>query len=338
MYENNTKVLMKMDWSYPEGFFNGFEQLKTEEERIALLYQQYKSNLELFEKIPLWGIGQIPERMENIKYQEEPCMYFYPCEGKPKGVVLVVPGGGYNCIAAEVEGYPVIRKLLEQGYSAALLIYRLKPYTQYESLQDIQRAIRLLRFKRDDLGISQCQVFVLGSSAGGHLCTMSSVHFDYGDLSASDPVERMSSRPDGAIICYGIFSLVSYPVSERFIKIVKDLEPEEVRLQSCYQDKNRQEALFFSPEKHVREDTPPMFLWQTCDEDDPRKLFVFAKELADYGVRFEIHIFPYGGHGNGLWDGESGTGQKDEHVAHWFSLATEWMQEVTKRSNGFKAD
>lgn len=337
MYEKNTKALMDMDWNYPEGFFEQFGQLETEEERIRLLYGKYKENLGQFEGIPLWEKG-IPDQLENPGYQEEPGLYFYPCAGEAKGVVLVVPGGGYNCIAAEVEGYPMIRRLLEEGYSAALLIYRIRPYTQYESLQDIQRAIRILRYRQGELGIPGNRIFLMGGSAGGHLCTMASVHFDYGDREAADPVERESSRPDGAVISYGIFSMVSYPAADGLVKTNREKDPEETRLKSCYQDRDRQAALFFSPEKHVRPDMPPMFLWQTCDEDDPRKLFLFAKELADYGVRFEAHIFPYGGHGNGLWDGGSGTRQKDAHVAHWFGLAVEWMEDMMERADGLKAD
>lgn len=338
MYENNTSILKQMDWNYPDGFWKEFFEKETEQERLKMLFGRYKEQLELFEKIPLWETGKMPGEKTEVGLQVEPAIYFFPCEGISKGTVLVTPGGGYSCIATDVEGFPIIAELLKKGFSAALMIYRLKPYSQYQSLEDIQRAVRVLRYRGEKLGIAEKPIFVMGHSAGGHLASMISVHYDLGNPEAEEAIERMSCKPDGVIIGYGSFTQVSYPVYGAFIKFDDAMEPEEAALKSCFSDEYRSDMVFFSPEKHITPETSPMFLWQTCDEDDPRNMFILAKELADCGVRFEAHVFPYGGHGNGLWDGNSGRREKDSHVAHWFEMAVEWMNQTMEREYGLKTD
>ena len=95
MYENNTKALMDMDWNYPEGFFEQFGQLETEEERIRLLYGRYKVNRGRFQGITLWDEG-IPNQLENPGYQEEPGLYFYPCP-------MVEMNRGFTILPADEE-------------------------------------------------------------------------------------------------------------------------------------------------------------------------------------------------------------------------------------------
>ena len=104
-----------------------------------------------------------------------------------------------------------------------------------------------------------------------------------------------------------------------------DFEMPRGGLVSVYMDEQRADKYYFSPEKWVTPETPPFFLWQTTDMDDPRNMMCFAKELADVGVLFEAHIFPFGPHGMALADG-TGLGRPDPHVARWSELAIEWLK------------
>lgn len=300
---------------------------QSEEERIRTLKKVFNADIAGFERIELWE-GEVPGFNAEYTDQNRPGIVFFPApSGECRGVVLVAPGGGYNCKVSSAEGYPVLYKLMKAGFSTALLDYRVKPYTQYCSVLDIQRAVRVLRYRAGELNIKPDKIAVSGSSAGGHLSAMAAVHFDDGDPHAADPVERVSSRPDAAVISYGIFSQVAFPKTGEFVKIDENSQvPGDASgLVSSYSDKKRAEHYYFSPEKHVTPKTPPFFMWQTCDDDDPRQMFNFAKELADCGVRFEAHIFPFGPHGMGLADG-TGLHPADAHVMHWSNLAAEWLK------------
>lgn len=136
-----------------------------------------------------------------------------------------------------------------------------------------------------------------------------------------------SGDPNAGLVMYGCFTAVSWPGSDAFMKMREDGEDFVMPrggLVSVYMDEQRPDKYWFSPEKWVNPQTPPFFLWQTTDMDDPRNMFCFAKELADAGVRFEAHIYPFGPHGMAMANG-TGLGPKDAHVAHWFTQATEWL-------------
>jgi len=303
---------------------------QTPEERFFATEEFYGDCMAEFDPIALWEDGNVPGFNPEYPPHRKPQIAFFPGEGGQKrGCIIVAPGGGYNFKSWSSEGFPVIKRLTDAGYSAVMLDYRVKPYTQHWSLIDMQRAIRLLKFKADELNIKADKIAVCGGSAGGNLSCLASVHFDAGDENAADPVERMISRPDAAIVSYGCFSYVSHPKLEAMIKTQDgDITPEGgSTLQNSYTDPILKNNYFFSPEKHVTPETPPFFLWQTCDTDDPRQMFTFAKELADAGVRFEAHIFPFGPHGVALADGISSyLGYKNDHVARWMDMAIEWLE------------
>lgn len=320
---NNVTALQNWKSSFTADKLQAFLALPTEAERLAMLDSFYYDDLDKFEAIPLWQPGCTPEFDAGVS-QREPSLRFFPCENA-KGCVLISPGGAYSTIAIDPEGFPVARKFVESGYAAAVLDYRVRPYTGYVSLLDMQRAIRLLRHRAPELGFDPQKLVVHGGSAGGHLCTMACSHWDNGK--DGDEIDRESSRPNAAIISYGTFSSIGFPHADRLCKFTPDCDRDLLPLSSpysCDQDERRH-RVFFSPEYHITPDTPPMFFWQTCDEDDPRQLFRLATALAENGVRFEAHVFPYGKHGGGLWDGSTAASTPDPHVANWFRLALEWL-------------
>lgn len=92
-----------------------------------------------------------------------------------------------------------------------------------------------------------------------------------------------------------------------------------------FNDQQLKHKLYFSPEKNIRIDTPPFFLWQTNEQDEPRFVLELAKELTDWGIPFELHCFSHGPHGLGLADGRGQPNPPIEHVMHWSNLAIEWL-------------
>ncbi len=336
MYEQNLTALQNWTDEFTPEFFAEFMKQETEAARIALLDTIYFKELDKFEAIPLWPAGKTPDYHPEEKHRE-PSVRFFPCE-QAKGCVVLVPGGAYNTKSISNEGIQEARKFHEAGFAAAVLDYRIRPYAGYDSLHDLQRAIRLLRHDAAKLGFAPDRLAIAGSSAGGHLCSMAAVHWD--DGKAGDAIDAVSCRPDAVILSYGVFSMVATPQMAQMVNPSREHPTSVENLDglvspyTCPPELRRHRA-FFSPELHVTPDTPPVFMWQTCDQDDPRQIFRFATQLAENGVRFETHIFPYGAHGGGLWDGGSISTPANAHNANWFRLAVEWLEiELNRKNNG----
>lgn len=150
----------------------------------------------------------------------------------------------------------------------------------------------------------------MGFSAGSFLTGWCATMFDDGNPDAEDPVERCSSRPDAAVLCYGAGSNIT--ASQGLLS---------------YDRAAQAEAAKTAIERRVRIECPPFFIWQCAGQDDPRNGTQLADALAACGVPFELHIFPYGNHGTAL-SNEIHPDERanDPHVAHWVELCCEWLR------------
>jgi len=268
----------------------------------------WNAAMEPFERVSLWD-----EPVCADELQGEPYLIPVPAaERREKPVILITHGGGFRwrtgCEAANAARWFRLR-----GYPVAILSYRLFPHTRMESLDDMRRAVRLLRQNEREIG--HCgKVAVMGFSAGGMLAANCATVFDAGDAVASDPAERRSSRPDAAVICYGAMSPTAFPAPFGYL-------PDE-----AFGGASKEERFLFSPERNVRPDMPPVFLWQTM-RDDGRHGMNLASALQAAGVPYELHIFQAGAHGLALADGENDLGAAVESVSRWPELCAAWLAE-----------
>ncbi len=244
------------------------------------------------QSIPLWPDGA-PGALGKEDKDIPTLTIFLPEEGKATGAAVVVcPGGGYGGLAPH-EGKDYALFLNQAGVTAFVLKYRLgsQGYRHPAMMNDVNRAIRLVRAKAADWKIDPKKIGVMGSSAGGHLASTALTHYDAGKPDAADLVERQSSRPDLGILCYAVISMgpITHGGSRNNL-LGKDPDPELV--------KN------LSNELQVTKDTPPCFIWHTW-EDGAVKVensLEFAAALQKNHVPFDLHIYQKGGHGIGLKD------------------------------------
>lgn len=272
--------------------------------------QIWNAALEKFDRIPLWTTGT-PNYDDRDPLQPEPSIVFIPAvdQDKPRGTIIVAHGGGFESRTG-CEGMNVALYFADCGFNTAILTYRLKPYTRFDAIDDMQRAIRLLRARKEELGITN-KVAVMGFSAGGMLSGNCATHFDLGKPDAEDPTERRSCRPDAAVLGYGAFAFSAFPAG-------------------IFQDpfaKNQEETYYLAPEANVTPETPPFFIWQT-NSDDPRHSFALGSALTAAGVPFEMHCFTEGVHGLALADGENDLSMNIPHVHHWAALCAEWLKTI----------
>jgi acetyl esterase/lipase len=189
--------------------------------------------------------------------------------------VVVFPGGGYRILAIDLEGTEVCNWLNQAGIACVLLKYRVPdtgPYPKSSAaLQDAQRALGLVRAHAAEWKIDPNRIGVLGFSAGAHLAAALSTHYDQRLYEAIDSADKLSCRPDFAVIVYpGYLALAD-----------KNFAP--------------------NPEINPTAKTPPTFIVQA--EDDPvhvENAVVYYMALKKAKVPAELHIYAEGGHGYGL--------------------------------------
>jgi hypothetical protein len=121
--------------------------------------------------------------------------------------VVICPGGGYWVLAYDLEGTDIARYLNSIGVAAIVLKYRLPTYgnciePHKAPLMDAQRAMRLVRHNASIWNINPSKIGIMGFSAGGHLASTLGTHFDYGNKSATDSVEKESCRPGNFLYRY----------------------------------------------------------------------------------------------------------------------------------------
>lgn len=240
--------------------------------------------------IRLWD-GQAPGAT-GTGTADIPTLTFYkPSAATANGAAfLMVPGGSYGTVVMS-EADAARNFWIPKGFVVAVLKYRVAPYKYPVPMQDVKRAMRLLRSKASELGVDTNRVGILGCSAGGHLSSYLATHYDMGNPSATEPLERLKSRPD--------FNVFVYPV------ITMDPSFTHGGSRSNLLGNNPSPALVdsMSNEKQVTSDTPPTFLVHgTVDNVVPwRNSQEFADACTAKQVPNKFHKITgnCGGHGFG---------------------------------------
>ena len=217
-------------------------------------------------------------------------LVFKPSKETNNGAGMIVcPGGGYEILAINLEGYEIAEWLTKQGFTAFILQYRV-PKKQEGALMDAQRAIRIIRNDADTYGLKPNQLGIMGFSAGGSLSARTATLFSKKTYSPVDKADSLSCRPD--------FALLIYP---------------------AYLDLGTSRSL--TPELTVDQKTPPMFLFATADDTYSNSALVMTTALRDAKVPVEMHLLAKGGHGYGLRKGNI-AGET------WPKLAETWLKNI----------
>jgi acetyl esterase/lipase len=230
----------------------------------------------------------------------QPTMTVYSPKGTNAGVAVVVfPGGGYMCLAIDIEGTEICDLLTSGGITAVLLKYRVPvtrvgPYAESPlALEDAQRTVGLVRFHAAEWHIDPHKIGVIGFSAGGHTVTAMSTHFDKRLYPAVDAADKKSCRPDFAIALY----------------------PGHLW--------KRGGKFELNPNVPVTTNTPPTFLVQA--ENDPvdniNNSLVYYMALKNAGVPVEMHLYAQGGHAFGLR-------RTKFPITEWPQLVETWLKTI----------
>jgi acetyl esterase/lipase len=227
--------------------------------------------------------------------------------------VVICPGGGYWGLSYDLEGTDIARYLNSIGVAGIILKYRLPVYgntveTHKGPLLDAQRAMRLVRFNATKWNIDTGKIGIMGFSAGGHLASTLGTHFDYGNKTSADSVERISCRPDFMILMYPVISFVDSSTHTGSRDALLGKNPDKNLLN------------YYSNELQVRDDTPPAFFVHADNDTGVpvENTLLMYKALRAKKIPAELHILSEGEHGFGLGIG-------NEHIASWSNNLRLWL-------------
>ncbi|WP_442483215.1 alpha/beta hydrolase [Aeoliella sp. SH292] len=229
----------------------------------------------------------------RLVIHDHPGIVPYLVDDSPtRAAVLIVPGGGYGVLAIDHEGTEVAKWLNERGINALILRYRCGGGKNGHPapLDDARRGMKLIRANAEKWHVDPSRVGVIGFSAGGHLASSLSTMWDEGDASSSDPIERLSSRPDFSVLVYPVISMedgVTHGGSRRNL-LGESPDASLVEKMSTY--------------KQVNDRTPPTFLAHATDDTGviPENAIRYYKALVAAKVPAEAHFYEHGGHGFGM--------------------------------------
>ncbi|MFA4944555.1 MAG: alpha/beta hydrolase [Lentisphaeria bacterium] len=254
---------------------------------------------------PLWP-GRAPGAVGDQPEDRPTLTAFIP--GRPTGAAMIVcPGGGYS-VVVDHEKDPVAERLNALGITAFVLVYRVAPrYRHPAPLQDVARAVRSVRARAAEWNLDPARIGVIGFSAGGHLAAALAVHHDAGEAAAADPVERVSSRPDLAVLVYPVITMLPVAGHAGSTRNLLGENPKRELVEKL------------SLERQVTKDTPPAFLYHRRDDGTVpvQHPLLYANALAEAGVPFELHIYDCAGHGQVWAEHDPVDGDWPERLANW---------------------
>jgi len=263
------------------------------------------------EVITIWPNGAPGAAGDTEADRPTLSIYTPPADKRQRAAVVICPGGGYQHLAVGHEGTEIAEWLNLLGVTAGILRYRLAPrYKHPAPLDDVQRAVRIVRASAGQREIDTDKIGVIGFSAGGHLVSTIATHFDAGKSEASDPIDQASCRPDFAILGYPVIAIATqYAHGGSGKNLLGDNPPQDL-LESL------------SNERMVTAETPPCFLVHSGTDTavPPENSVLFYLALRKAKVPVEMHIFEQGPHGFGL-------GKKDPALKLWPGLCAEWLTE-----------
>jgi acetyl esterase/lipase len=220
---------------------------------------------------------------------------YRPARDRDTGAaVLIAPGGGYAILAWDLEGVEVARWLNSIGVTGIILKYRVprrpgtgKDAAPPQALMDAQRALSLVRSRAKDWGIDPKRIGMLGFSAGGHLTAWTATNFDRRAYTPLDAVDRVSCRPDFAVLVYP-----GYLVGKDSKELKADIR--------------------------VSKDSPPAFFAHAGNDRVPAEnSVVMYLALKKVGVAAELHVYAAGGHGFGLRPSKNPCSTWPQRCAEW---------------------
>lgn len=252
-----------------------------------------------FASAGLFAKSEIPVRIwKNVPQMKKynSTMYVHPAEGKNTGAaVIICPGGSYHHLGLFNEGFKTAEWFAKKGVTAFTLRYRTAEngFHHPAMLQDVQRAIQLVRENAEKYSVDPDKVGVIGYSAGGHLSAMAGAFFEsHDELEKIGIQHEVSLRPDFCVPVYPVVSMNNELAHRWSRKSLLGKNQSEAR-------KNE-----FSLELQIPENMPPTYVVVCLDDPvvDYRNSFALYEALQAKEIPSKLSVYEWGKHGFGMLD------------------------------------
>lgn len=255
------------------------------------------------------GTGLVGGRLWHwASYVTRPTMTVYRPKGRNNGAaMLVLPGGGFEVVATDLEGTEICDWVVRQGMTCAMLKYRVPQVwpridgrherpKRLLGLEDAQRAMGLLRARAATWGIDPHRIGAIGFSAGAYLVANMS-NTDMRTYPVADAADRLSPRPDFAIVAYTARML---------------------------DDSKGRNSLELRPWVTISPKAPPTLILHAMNDrmDDVRQPLAYALALNEVGVPVDMRIYATGGHAFGMRP------TADPITTQWPGQVRQWLHAI----------
>lgn len=236
-------------------------------------------------------------------------------ENQKRPCIIICPGGGYS-YCSQRESEPIAFRYLQAGYNVFLLTYSVGSANIHfpAQINEVAAVMDLINTKAEEWNCNTEKVAIIGFSAGGHLASHYSTAFDCEEVRKNFPNSKAVNA-----------TVLSYPVITADPKhhhkgsfenlLGRPLENNDIDKFSC--------------DRLVNEKTPPAFIWHTADDTcvPVKNSILYATALSEHKIPFELHIFPFGGHGLSTCDKETLNNPNiiAEHNKIWIEQSIKWL-------------
>jgi len=203
---------------------------------------------------------------------------------------------------------------VDAGYTLFSVNHRATPRFFYPAaVEDVQRAVRFIRYHADKFGINPDRIGAIGGSSGGHLASLLGV-LDGNEILADDtPINRMSAKVQCVIARAAPTDFLNASIGENFLNVKVKKKPSTIEYKV---------AQMASPIYHISEDDPPILLIH--GDQDPVVPFVLSEnmhnKLLEMNVESNLITVEGGVHGPGVLDSpevrEKMVQWMDQHLKH----------------------
>lgn len=251
----------------------GFIGPLAEEERLMDRYPD-DDDRAYYAKEDVWPEGKMPDCQEDqcVPYIE----WHIPAELTTKAIQIVYSGGAYE--RNDPDGFevaPIRRYLNEKGMAVVTLKYRtprpegLAKHTT--AWQDLQRTIRIVRSKAEEMGLDPDRIGIMGSSAGGHLTLMGVTSSRHRSYWPSDDLDRIPCNVQWGIGIYPAYALTD-------------------GLDGLNSNKGNDDSDILAPEFSFDLDTAPMlFIHGDADGYAAMNSVKVWEKMVMMGIQSELH-------------------------------------------------
>jgi acetyl esterase/lipase len=297
----------------------------------ALLVGCAGAQAQALKVVPLWPEGvpgakpnggeerTVDDRVYNV---QNPTLTIVPADpARAVGTaVIMCPGGGYVRLAITKEGNGVAKILNDIGVTVFILKYRMVEYGHPAPLQDVVRAVRLVRSRAAEFGVDPSRIGVMGASAGGHLAASAATLFDAAEGRTGAALDAVSGRPDFVALLYPVITMKPPFAHMGSRKALLGDQPSDALVERM------------SVETQVTAATPPVFLVHTGEDTSVplENSLLFFQALRKAGVPAELHLFEKGPHGFGTAPGLGPTSDWPARLEAWMR-AHGWLTRPAAR-------